>query len=305
MEIGEALAALEAAGTEQNRKVYARHGVGPSMYGVSSQEIGNLAKRIGHDHELALRLWATGNHDARVLATRVADPARFLRSELEAWVAEIDNYVLTDAFSGLVAGSPHARSLVDQWRDDPREWAGSCGWNLVALLADREKAIPESFFESCLQRIGARIRYAPNRVRHSMNQALIAIGVRNESLHRLAVQAAERIGVVEVDHGETSCETPAAIPYMQKILAHRSGRTGVEAELAGRAGARKSAVKKPGAKRPAIAAAKKRVAKKKTAKKSAKKTAKKSAKKTAKRTAAKGAKKTAKKKAKKRTAKSR
>ncbi|MFE6587353.1 DNA alkylation repair protein, partial [Bacillus mobilis] len=48
------------------------------------------------------------------------------------------------------------------------------------------------------------------------NRALIAIGVRNESLERQAIETARVIGKVEVDHGETSCKTPDAEAYIKK-----------------------------------------------------------------------------------------
>ena len=70
------MAGLRTTGTEQNRKVYARHGVGKKMYGVSYANLKKLKKQIGTDHALAEKLWGSGNHDARVLATMVADPAQ-------------------------------------------------------------------------------------------------------------------------------------------------------------------------------------------------------------------------------------
>ena len=65
---GRVLAKLEALGTAQNRKVYARHGVGEPMFGVSFAHLRKLGKKLRHDHDLARALWASGNHDARVLA---------------------------------------------------------------------------------------------------------------------------------------------------------------------------------------------------------------------------------------------
>ena len=50
-----------------------------------------------------------------------------------------------------------------------------------------------------------------------MNGALIAIGARNERLRAEAEAASGRIGIVVVDHGETGCVTPAAVPYIAKI----------------------------------------------------------------------------------------
>ncbi len=69
----EVLSELEAMGTTQNRKIYARHGVQGEMFGVSYGNLKQLKKRIRKDQALAQALWASGNHDARILATMLAD----------------------------------------------------------------------------------------------------------------------------------------------------------------------------------------------------------------------------------------
>lgn len=208
---------LQAAGTAQNRKVYARHGVGEPMWGVSYATLKQMRKRIGTDHDLAESLWDSGNHDARVLACMVADPARATRSNLNDTVRQIDNYVLADAFGSFVARTPLQQDRALRWKDAKHEFTGQVGWNLVATLAmDPDNDLPATFFQERLQEIESGIGSAKNRVRHSMNQALIAIGLRTEGLRRKAEAAARRIGTVEVDHGQTSCTTPAAIPYIEK-----------------------------------------------------------------------------------------
>jgi 3-methyladenine DNA glycosylase AlkD len=65
---------LEGLGTAQNRKVYGWHGVKTPMFGVSFAHLNKIDKRIKTDHELAREPWASGNHDARVLAALIADP---------------------------------------------------------------------------------------------------------------------------------------------------------------------------------------------------------------------------------------
>ena len=77
MNLNSALRELKRRGTAQNRKVYRRHGVGENMYGVSFADLRLLAKQIKTDPDLAVQLWATGNHDAQILATLIADPAQF------------------------------------------------------------------------------------------------------------------------------------------------------------------------------------------------------------------------------------
>src|SRR5688572_342769 len=68
MSLAETMRALEQAGSAQTRKTYARHGAAEPMFGVSFATLKTLVKRIGVDHELALELWHTGNHDGCVLA---------------------------------------------------------------------------------------------------------------------------------------------------------------------------------------------------------------------------------------------
>jgi 3-methyladenine DNA glycosylase AlkD len=85
MTIQQAVAELKKLGTDQNRTVYQRHGVGDKLYGVSFANLKNLKKEIKTDHELARRLWATGNHDARILATMIADPEEATPELLDSW----------------------------------------------------------------------------------------------------------------------------------------------------------------------------------------------------------------------------
>ncbi len=75
-----------------------------------------------------------------------------------------------------------------------------------------------------MKTIEREVHGRPNRVRYSMNSALIAIGMRNATLERRAIAAARRIGKVEVDHGETGCKTPDPIPYIQRAKARRKAK---------------------------------------------------------------------------------
>lgn len=224
MDVSEAMARLEAAGTEQNRKVYPRHGIKGAMFGVSYAELGRLKKAIKVDHQLALALWDTGNHDARVLATMVADPRQADEQTLEAWANDLDNYVITDAFTNVALAAPGAEARLDRWVAADAEWVEQAGWGILAGLANGAPALPDGFFAPYVERIERDIQGAKNRVRHAMNGALIAIGARSEGLAALATAAAERIGRVQVDHGLTGCKTPAAGPYIVKTRAHREAK---------------------------------------------------------------------------------
>jgi len=223
MDLAATMTELEALGTAQNRKVYGRHGVDGPMFGVSYGNLDKLKKQIGADTGLAAELWETGNHDARVLATKVAVPGEVGEARLEVWVGDLDNYVLTDAFSSLAARAPGAATLMRRWIDADGEWVAAAGWNLVAGLAQRgekKSGVTDEELAERLDEIEAGVHQAANRARHSMNQALICIGAYRPALTARAQEVAAAIGTVEVDHGETGCKTPAAGPYIEKTRAH-------------------------------------------------------------------------------------
>jgi 3-methyladenine DNA glycosylase AlkD len=224
MTLQEAMAALEAKGTAQNRKVYLRHGIHEPLHGVSFANMKLLAKAIRRDHALAQQLWATRNHDARVLASMIADPGQATARQLDAWARDLDNYVIADAFSQFVARTRFRQEKADQWTRSDKEWIGRTGWNLVSRQAMDEPDLLDRYFEQRLSALEAGIHAAPNYMRHSMNSAVIAIGLRNARLRKLALAVAKRIGKVVVDHGQTSCKTPDAGDYIRRS-AKRAGAT--------------------------------------------------------------------------------
>ena len=219
---------LEDLGTEQNRKIYRRHGVGEDLFGVSFGNIRKLQKKIKKDHALALELWATGNHDARILATMIADPK--IEEEdsrhdwIESWAADLDNYIIADAFAELVSKTAAAREKAERWNQSEEEWTGRAGWTLMAKIAMKDRTLPDEYFEELLSTIEAEIHTRQNRVRDAMNSALIATGIRNEKLQERALRAAGNIGKVDVDHGATGCVTPDAASYILKTV-NRKSRT--------------------------------------------------------------------------------
>lgn len=221
MDLDTVMNMLESLGTEQNRKVYPRHGIGANLFGVSYANLGKLSKQIKKDTALALQLWQTGNHDARVLATMIADPREIDVDTGQSWVEDLDNYIISDAFAGLISRSAWADTKMVEWIDSDGEWTGRTGWRMLASLALENKDLPDGYFEAYLAKIEAGIHSRKNYVRDAMNSALIAIGVRNQALQGKAIAAAARIGKVNVNHGKTNCVTPDASGYILKTWARR------------------------------------------------------------------------------------
>jgi 3-methyladenine DNA glycosylase AlkD len=216
MNVQEALDTLKSLGTEQNRKIYRRHGAREDVYGVSYAHLKDLKKKVKVNHELAEGLWRSGNHDARIFATMVADPKRLDREALDIWVRGLAGYPESDAFGDLAAKSPAGREALERYTGSDEEWTAAARWRGLAHLV-MNGGLSDEECEKLLARIEREIHSERNRVRYEMNNVVIAIGTRNPDLQEKAIAAATRIGKVEVDHGETGCKTPEAVSYIRKV----------------------------------------------------------------------------------------
>lgn len=217
-----ALRELESLGSEQTRKTYRRHGVTGEQYGVKFGDLSKLVRKIKVDHELAEELWESGNHDARVLATMIADPSTIQASRLDAWAKGLDNHVIANQLADLAAKHPAAAQRAKKWTRSRSECISSAGWSLVSSLAKLggdDAVLTDEALAEYIDRIEAEIHRAPNRTRYSMNWALMSIGVHRPKLKDHALAAAKRIGPVEVDHGDTNCKTPDAVKAIQESRA--------------------------------------------------------------------------------------
>ncbi|MEO5926549.1 MAG: DNA alkylation repair protein [Bryobacteraceae bacterium] len=222
MTLEEALQTLKAAGTAQTRKTYLRHGYPDDTWGVSFADLKKLAKKIDTDHALAQKLWATGNGDACTLATMIADPDETTSRELDTWVKAVRFSLMSQMLSRFVADTEFAHEKTEQWTKSPDEWVGESGYYVLGQLALHDEELPDDYFDGHLRTIEQSIKTAKNYTRYAMNQAVIAIGVRNPNLTKKALATAAKNGKVEVDHGDTACQTPDAAAYIQKTLAHYS-----------------------------------------------------------------------------------
>lgn len=216
----ETMSSLAAAGSAQTCKIYKRHGAVEPMFGVSFAVLKTLVKRIGVNQSLAQALWDTGNYDARMLALKVADPKSISAEEIERWAATGRIKMCANYLAQLAAESPHGRALVHVWLASKHAELRCVGRALVAALAMIDSETPDSWFAERLQVIETTIHAATSEEREAMNHAVIAIGCRSAALRIAATAAADRIGAVEVDHGETACKTPDAHTYIDKTWAH-------------------------------------------------------------------------------------
>lgn len=186
---------LSAAGSEEARAGMARYGIATeNAFGVSVYEVRRIAKGLGRDHGLALGLWATGNHEARLLASMVDDPAAVTEAQMEAWAADFDSWDVCDQVtSNLFDKTPFAYDKVRAWSEAEDEWVKRAAFATAAALAVQDKAAGDEPFLEILELTRREAGDGRNFVKKAVNWALRTIGKRNLRLHAAAIVTAEAI----------------------------------------------------------------------------------------------------------------
>jgi 3-methyladenine DNA glycosylase AlkD len=189
------LAELQGLGTQRNIDGMAQFGIrAENVYGVSKPKLDAFAKRIGRNHSLALALWLTGNHDARILAGMIADPRKITSAVMDLWVRDFNNWDVCDGTCcHLFVFAKPAWSRARSWTNRKDEFQKRAGFALAAYLAYRDRIAADAQFEKFLKIIEREAGDDRNFVRKAVNWALRNIGKRNLRLNRAAISAALRI----------------------------------------------------------------------------------------------------------------
>jgi 3-methyladenine DNA glycosylase AlkD len=230
------LSTLKAKGKESTRKIYSRHGMpADRVYGVSVADLKLIAKTIKGQQALALDLYATGIMDAMYLAGMVADGAQMTRKQLNEWADGAAEMQMIAEYTvpWVAVENDLGRELAIEWMQSKKERVAAAGWctysGLVTVKPDAALDLKE--MEGLLKTIVEKIHTAPNRVRQTMNNFVIAVGAYVLPLNKQARAAANKIGVVTVDMGETACKVPLAADSIRK------------AEAAGKLGKKKKTIR--------------------------------------------------------------
>lgn len=188
----------------------------PDQYlGAGLTKLKGLAKEIKKDHDLALALWATNVHDAKLLSTMVEEPKKAGLPQLDKQVAEIYTWDLADKFAQLVVSKhPEGPALAEQWRTDDAEMVRRTALTTASELAKKNKKLADEYFAAFLDHIRERIAEETNWAKEGMINALTGIGSRNAAMHASALEIAEANPGIEIDYGDTSCKTPDYLAYL-------------------------------------------------------------------------------------------
>ena len=203
------------------KKVLMRHGARDPFYGVRIGDLKKVVKKVKKNHELALRLYATGNSDAMYLAGLIAEEDRMSKQDLQDWVRAAYWYMLSEvAVADVAAETPFWNELAREWMESEREMIACAGWSTysAAISTRPNEELDFDEISELLDGVERSIHSAPNRVRYDMNNFVICVGSYIPALSEKAKRVAESIGKVSVDMGGTACKVPYAPEYITRVI---------------------------------------------------------------------------------------
>ncbi len=173
----------------------ARFGINPkNTYGVSIPVLRKMAKELGSDHSLALKLWESGIHEARILASMIDLPDNVTATQMDRWAEDFDSWDVCDqCCSNLFDKTQAAYQKACEWSSRQEEFVKRAGFALMAALAFHDKKATDDRFLVFLTAIKREATDDRNFVRKAVNWALRQIGKRNLRLNRAAIGTAKEI----------------------------------------------------------------------------------------------------------------
>ena len=166
----------------------------PHAHGISAPVLHSFAKHIGKNHGLALELWDSGIHEAKILAALIGESEKVTAAEMDRWSRDFDSWDVVDSVCCyLYPNAKPAWDKVKSWSTRSEEFAKRAAFSLMAYLSYKDKEAPDARFRECLRIIEREARDDRNFVKKAVNWALRNIGKRNLRLNADAIRAAEKI----------------------------------------------------------------------------------------------------------------
>jgi 3-methyladenine DNA glycosylase AlkD len=189
----------KALGKPERVEAMSRFGVVTNKaLGVSVPELRALAKQIGRDHEMAAKLWSSGIHEARILATLVDAPELVTEEQMESWALDIRSWDVCDACCCcLFDRTPLGWKKAVEWSGRKEEYVKRAAFALMAALAVQDKKAADEKFLTFLPLIRRESTDDRNFVKKAVNWALRQIGKRNAALNGAAIEMAEEIRLID------------------------------------------------------------------------------------------------------------
>lgn len=196
MDYEEIIKKLESLKNPKNVEGMARFGIRPKtkVLGIPIPETRKLAKQIGKNHELALKLFDSKIHEARILAGYIADPEKITERQFEKWVKTFDSWDVVDQVcSSCLDKTKFVKKKIFELSKRKEEFVKRTAFTLICCLTVHDKKMADKELIKFFPLIKKASVDERNFVKKAVNWALRQIGKRNKKLNKEAIKLAGEI----------------------------------------------------------------------------------------------------------------
>ncbi|MEI7640014.1 MAG: DNA alkylation repair protein [bacterium] len=191
----EVIKKIRSMANKKNVEGMARFGINSkNTLGVPMGRLRELAKKLKNEHTLALKLWASGIHEAKILASIIDDPEKVTEKQMDLWVKDFDSWDVCDqTCMNLFGNTKYAYKKVYAWAKRKEEFVRRASFAMIAVLAWHDEKAENEVFVKMLPLIKKYATDERNFVRKAVNWALRHIGKRNMALNKEALKTAKEM----------------------------------------------------------------------------------------------------------------
>ena len=195
LNVNEIIKKLKRYSNPISREGMAKYGIQTEFaLGVSLPNIRIISKEIGKNRKLAIQLWDTKIHEARMLASMIDEPEKVSEKQMEIWVKDFNSWDMCDqCCNNLFRKTKFANKKVLDWSKREEEFIKRAGFVLIACLAVHDKKANNEVFINFLPLVKRESNDSRNYVKKAVNWALRQIGKRNPEMNKIAIQTAREI----------------------------------------------------------------------------------------------------------------
>lgn len=194
MEVDKVIEHLRTVATKEHFEKLSHFGIrNEKALGVKIPDLRKLAKEIGINHQLALKLWDTEIHEARMLASMIENPNLISENQFDHWVNCFDSWDICDITSNLLVNTAFVSQKIEEYSISKSEFVKRTAFTMMCELAFHSKSTTNDDFLHFFEIIEREAWDERNFVRKAVNWALRQIGKRNEMLRLAAIRSAEKI----------------------------------------------------------------------------------------------------------------
>lgn len=153
-----------------------------------------IYKKESNRHELALDLWNSGIHEARLLAGMIDDPKKVTPEQMDAWTNDLNSWDICDQVcSNLFQKTPFFLDKAFEYSYKNEEYVKRCGFVLMVQYVVHHKKSPDTKCLEFLKRVEEEAWDDRNFVKKALNWCLRQTGKRNARLWHASMNSIEKL----------------------------------------------------------------------------------------------------------------